>query len=102
CDLAEKLMLALEAGAMNGEGDSRCTPRGVPSDSASIEVGSATGGAGSYFGLSLSGTGDTSPLIRVRSMFDHWRMAPPCARGARGGAMPGAWRPGGGGGRGGG
>jgi uncharacterized Ntn-hydrolase superfamily protein len=29
CDLADKLMLALEAGAMGGEGDSRCTPRGI-------------------------------------------------------------------------
>jgi MYXO-CTERM domain-containing protein len=81
CDLAEKLMLALEAGAMNGEGDSRCTPRGVPSDSASIEVDSATGAAGSYLRLSLSGTGNTSPLIRLRSMFDTWRMTHPCATG---------------------
>ena len=31
CDLADRLMLALEGGAMNGEGDSRCTPtRNVP------------------------------------------------------------------------
>jgi MYXO-CTERM domain-containing protein len=81
CDLAEKLMLALEAGAMNGEGDSRCTPRGVPSDSASIEVDLATGAAGSYLRLSLSGTGNTSPLIRLRSMFDTWRMTHPCATG---------------------
>ncbi len=38
CDLADRLMLALEAGAEGGEGDSRCTPRGIPSDSAFIEV----------------------------------------------------------------
>ena len=31
CDLADKLMLALEAGAMGGNGDSRCTPQGIPS-----------------------------------------------------------------------
>src|SRR4051812_26926431 len=29
CDLADKMMLALEAGAMGGEGDSRCTSRGI-------------------------------------------------------------------------
>ena len=48
CDLADKLMLALEAGAMGGEGDSRCTPRGVPSDAASIEVDLNGATAGSY------------------------------------------------------
>src|SRR6185369_3709715 len=81
CDLADKLMLALEAGAMNGEGDSRCTPHGVPSDSASIEVDVTGSPAGSYLRLSLSGTGNTSPLIRLRSMFDTWRMTHPCATG---------------------
>ena len=28
CDLADKMMLALEAGATGGDGDSRCTPKG--------------------------------------------------------------------------
>lgn len=40
CDLADRLMRALEAGAENGEGDTRCTRSSarIPSDSAFIQV----------------------------------------------------------------
>jgi uncharacterized Ntn-hydrolase superfamily protein len=70
CDLADKLMLALEAGAMGGEGDSRCTPRGVPSDAASIEVDLTGATAGSYLKLAVAGTGNTSAVVQLRAMFN--------------------------------
>jgi uncharacterized Ntn-hydrolase superfamily protein len=79
CDLADKLMLALEAGATNGQGDSRCTTvRNIPSDSASIQVDASGAPAGSYLRLSLSGTMNVSPLLRLRTMFDDWRRTHPC------------------------
>jgi uncharacterized Ntn-hydrolase superfamily protein len=106
CDLAEKLMLALEAGAANGEGDSRCTPRGIPSDSASIEVDPADMAVGSYLRLSVRGTGSASPLVSLRTMFDAWRATHPCAGattdgGASGSGGSGVGGRGGTGGRGG-
>src|SRR4051812_34402470 len=54
CDLAERLMSALEAGGKNGEGDSRCTSRGVPSDAAFIQVDLPGAPLGSYLRLSVS------------------------------------------------
>jgi uncharacterized Ntn-hydrolase superfamily protein len=88
CDLADKLMLALEAGAMNGEGDSRCTPRGVPSDAASIEVDLTGATAGSYLKLAVAGTGTTSAVVQLRTMFNTWRTTHACGGGA--GGMGGA------------
>lgn len=79
CDLADRLMFALEGGAQNNQGDRRCNvDAGVPSDSASIEVDLSGAPARSYLFLSLSGTGNVSPLIRLRSMFDTWRQTHPC------------------------
>ena len=93
CDLADKMMLALEAGAMGGEGDSRCTPRGIPSDAASIEVDLTGATAGSYLKLAVAGTGNTSAVVQLRAMFDAWRATHACggaARAAR--AVPRGWR----------
>jgi uncharacterized Ntn-hydrolase superfamily protein len=106
CDLADKLMLALEGGAENGEGDSRCTgSKQIPSDSASIQVDLTGMPAGSYLRLSLSGTGTRNPLVALRTMFDGWRATHPCATGTApdGGTAPdaGAGGRGGGGGTGG-
>ena len=84
CDLADKLMLALEAGAMSGEGDSRCTPRGVPSDAASIEVDLTGATAGSYLKLAVAGTGNTSAVVQLRAMFNTWRTTHACGGGAGG------------------
>jgi uncharacterized Ntn-hydrolase superfamily protein len=78
CDLAERLMLALEAGAMNGEGDSRCTDQGIPSDSAFIEVDRPGEAAGSYLKLSVMGTAPQSSLKPLRVQFDAWRKTHPC------------------------
>jgi uncharacterized Ntn-hydrolase superfamily protein len=78
CDLADRLMLALEAGATDGEGDSRCTPNGIPSDAASIEVDRGGEAAGSFLKLAVAGTGRTSAVVQLRAMFDDWRAANPC------------------------
>jgi len=84
CDLAERLMLALEAGAANGEGDSRCTRNGIPSDSAFIEVDLPGQAAGSYLKLSVRGTAPQSPLVPLRMQFDAWRRTHPCGGAAAG------------------
>ncbi len=79
CDLADKLMLALEGGAQNGQGDRRCTPR-IPSDAASIEVDLAGMPAGSYLRLSVA-LNKQDPLGPLRRMFNTWRATHPCPAG---------------------
>ena len=78
CDLADRLMLALEAGARNGEGDSRCTPDGIPSDSAFIEVDREGEPAGSYLLLDVTATAPQNPLVMLRAQYDAWRATHPC------------------------
>jgi hypothetical protein len=63
---------------MNGEGDSRCTDQGIPSDSAFIEVDRPGEAAGSYLKLSVMGTAPQSPLKLLRMQFDAWRKTHPC------------------------
>lgn len=74
CDLAERLMLSLERGGDNGEGDSRCTPFGVPSDSAFIRV---EGTAGALI-LDLSVVDSSTPMEDLRAQFEDWREDNPC------------------------
>ena len=78
CDLADRLMLALEAGAQNGEGDSRCTPNGIPSDSAFIQVDREGEAAGTYLRLDVTNTSPQSPLVMLRTQFNAWRATHPC------------------------
>lgn len=90
CDLAERLMLALEGGAQNQEGDSRCTPD-IPSDAAYIQVDLPEEPAGSYLVLEVSDTAPDNPLVELRAAFDAWRETHPCPvadpdAGATGGA----------------
>src|SRR5262249_60110707 len=73
CDLADRLMLALEAGAHNGQGDSRCTPMGYPSDSAFLEVDREGEPAGSYLQLVVDQNPPADPIAPLRSMYDAWR-----------------------------
>lgn len=81
CDLADKLMLALEAGAEGGEGDRRCTPRGIPSDAAFIEVDPVDMDEGSYLRLEVTNTSPENPLVLLRTLFDAWRADHPCPDG---------------------
>ena len=76
CDLAERLMVGLESGAAPGEGDSRCTDDGIPSDSAFIGVVDAQGQA--IVHLSVTGTAPDDPLLMLRARFDAWRALNPC------------------------
>jgi uncharacterized Ntn-hydrolase superfamily protein len=78
CDLADRLMAALEAGGQNGQGDSRCTDGGIPSDAAFIQVDLPGQPAGSWLKLSVSDTGPENPLPKLRASFDTWRKAHPC------------------------
>lgn len=78
CDLPERLMNALEAGAHNGEGDSRCTERGIPADSAFLQVESPDLPRGSFLSLRVETSGDQSPLPQLRSKLTAWRASHPC------------------------
>jgi uncharacterized Ntn-hydrolase superfamily protein len=78
CDLVDRLLRALEAGAERGEGDSRCTPAGIPSDSAFIEVDRAGEPAGDYLRLEAIDTAPASPLVSLRAQYDAWRATHPC------------------------
>jgi MYXO-CTERM domain-containing protein len=69
-------MLALEAGASGGEGDSRCTPAGIPSDSGFIHVDLADGSE--FLHLSVTATAPGSPVVHLRSLYDAWRAEHPC------------------------
>lgn len=83
CDLADHLMLALEAGAANGEGDGRCTTtRGTPSDSAFLEVDLPNADPGSYLELRVPTSGQNNPLPELRTAFDAWRLDHPCPTGS--------------------
>jgi uncharacterized Ntn-hydrolase superfamily protein len=87
CDLPERLMLALEAGAANGQGDRRCTlPRGIPSDSAFLEVDLPDEPEGSYLELRVPTSGSANPLVQLRTQFDTWRATHRCPAPADAGA----------------
>jgi uncharacterized Ntn-hydrolase superfamily protein len=75
CDLAEKLVLALEAAGSNGEGDRRCTGMAIPAKSAYVDV---TGGAGSLFRVSVPDVSPEDPTAFVRKAFDEYRATHPC------------------------
>lgn len=76
CDLAARLMNAIEAGQANGEGDRRCTPNGVSADSAIVEVLDADGGR--VLHLDVTGTSPTGAVSVIRPQFDAWRAQHPC------------------------
>lgn len=78
CDLADRLMNALEAGAANGEGDSRCTPRGIPSDGAFLQVDRPGEPAGSWLRLRVDNTSPNDPIALLRAQYETWRAANPC------------------------
>jgi uncharacterized Ntn-hydrolase superfamily protein len=78
CDLAERLMSALEAGALGGEGDSRCTGDGIPSDSAFLQVESPDQPVGGYLALRVPSSGPADPLPLLRAKLEAWRAEHPC------------------------
>jgi uncharacterized Ntn-hydrolase superfamily protein len=93
CDLAERLMLALAAGAENGGGDSRCTNAyGLPSDASSLEVDREGEPAGSYLRIAFTSTNQVheNPIVRLRASFDTWRTTHPCPTTVRDGGVDGS------------
>jgi uncharacterized Ntn-hydrolase superfamily protein len=78
CDLAERLMRALEAGARGGQGDSRCTDKGIPSDSAFLQIELPDTAEGDYLSLHVETSGDDNPLPQLRGQLDAWRVQHPC------------------------
>lgn len=78
CDLADRLILALEAGAADGEGDARCTPSGIPGDSAFIEVDLADRLEGSFLRIEAIDTAPQDPIALIRARYDEWRVDHPC------------------------
>ncbi len=78
CDLADRLMNALEAGAANGEGDRRCTPSGIPSDGAFLQVDRPGEPAGSWLRLRVDDTSPNDPIALLRAEYDAWRATNPC------------------------
>jgi len=74
CDLAERLVLALEAGAENGEGDSRCTPD-RPSTTAYLRVESPMGGEPR---VEIDVVDSLDPLGQLRTEYEAWRTEHPC------------------------
>lgn len=78
CDLAERLMRGLLAGAQNGEGDSRCTVDGLPSDSAFLQVERPGGIEGGYLSLRVRSSGEENPLPLLEQKLTVWRAAHPC------------------------
>lgn len=78
CDLAERLMLALEAGAQGGQGDSRCTDKGIPADSAFLQIERPDTAEAGYLSLRVETSGDDDPLPQLRAKLDAWRVQHPC------------------------
>jgi uncharacterized Ntn-hydrolase superfamily protein len=78
CDLAARLMAALEAGALNGEGDSRCRPTSA-ADAAFIQVDNPNG---EVF-VRLDVKGSRNPLGELRKRFDAFRRQVACYQAAR-------------------
>jgi uncharacterized Ntn-hydrolase superfamily protein len=79
CDLAARLMAALEAGGANGQGDSRCTDTGIPSDSAFLQVDLPDAELGSFLSLRVPTSGAQNPLVLLRAQFDTWRASSACS-----------------------
>jgi uncharacterized Ntn-hydrolase superfamily protein len=88
CDLAERLLRALEAGALDGNGDSRCTGSGIPADSAFLRVEAANGET--VVSLSVPSSGSANPLLELRAEFQGFRAEHPCSLSEAAPASPGS------------
>lgn len=78
CDLADRLMLSLEAGGADGRGDSRCVGRGIPADGAYVQVDRLGEPAGSYLLVRVDDVAPEDPMAQLRTAFDAWRVDHPC------------------------
>jgi uncharacterized Ntn-hydrolase superfamily protein len=79
CDLADKLILALEAGAKGGEGDSRCTSTGTPASRAYLQVDVPSTVPGSRLAIETGYTTE-NPLKILRKRYNLWRKINRCPK----------------------
>lgn len=77
CDFADRLMMALEAGARDQGGDARCLPN-IPATSAFLRVDRADGTP--HVNLAATITTGESALVDLRRQYDGWRLRHPCAK----------------------
>jgi uncharacterized Ntn-hydrolase superfamily protein len=76
CDLEDRLMRALEAGAKHGQGDKRCLPNEIPADAAFLRVEEPSGNIRIF--IEVTNTSPKNPLLGLRDQFDAWRLNNPC------------------------
>ncbi len=76
CDLADRLMNALLAGAQGGIGDSRCTPDGIPSDGAYLRIDPLPPQDAVF--LRVDDTSPQDPLQLLNQQYQAWRVQNPC------------------------
>ncbi len=76
CDLADRLVRALEAGADGGEGDHRCTGDGIPGDTAFLQVDRP--GEPAWLRIELESEAGLDALAVLRAEYDAWRADNPC------------------------
>jgi hypothetical protein len=98
CDMADRLMLALEAASPIGDGDTRCSEglRGdagtgptIPANTALLEVNPAGSQPGSYLHLSISNIDrKVNAIVTLRQQYNDWRQSHPCPDGQNPGALP--------------
>lgn len=92
CDLAARLHAALAAAQSNGAGDRRCTPDGVPAQSAVIEVDPPSMTRRSFLRLAREAPGDPpseDPVAKLGVDLGSWRASHPCpVEEGGGGAAP--------------
>jgi uncharacterized Ntn-hydrolase superfamily protein len=93
CDLAERLMAGLAAGASGGEGDSRCTAGGIPSDSAFLQVDAPEAAPGTFLSLRVPSSGTADPLVLLADLFAQWRTQNPCPAAVRDAGSAGPLQP---------
>lgn len=78
CDLADRLIRGLEAGAEGGEGDNRCTDDGYPGDTAFLQVDRPGEPAGSWLQIEVESVSGRDALPVLRQEYDAWRADNPC------------------------
>ncbi len=77
CDLSERLMLAMQGvGASPGQGDARCTPRGISANSAYLRVADLNGST--LVELNVRATGDRDAVLALTEAYEAFRAAHPC------------------------
>jgi hypothetical protein len=77
CDLADRLMIAVEAGGIEGGGDKRCiTEFDTPAAGGFLHVDNPDGTV--LVHIDIVGNGTVNPLLELREQYDEWRAMNPC------------------------